>query len=122
MKNAMILAVLLLALALHLVAGVLVGTRRTPLPLLPMLNLAVAVCIIGYWIPLWYSYATRGIIWYASDQAVPAYAIAVCVLSVLALAGRFRGVVPHWIVFGVDAAVLAVAAFYFMFGGIKRLI
>ncbi len=122
MKNATILVLLLNVVALHLVVGVMVSTRRTQLPLLPLLNLAVAVCIVGYWVPLWYAYATRGIIWYANDQLVPLYAFMVCLLSGLALAGRYRGSVPHWIVFGVDAAVLVVASLYFMTGSIKRLI
>lgn len=122
MKDATILALVVFALVLHLLVGVLVGTRRTDLPLLPLLNVAVALCVLGYWIPRWYAYATKGIIWYASDQLVPFYAIVVCLLSGVALAGRYRGSVPHWIVFGVDAAVLLAAALYFMSGPIKRLI
>jgi len=122
MKDATILVLVLLALGLHLFVGVMVSTRRTDLPLLPLLNLAVALCVLGYWIPRWYAYATQGIIWYASDQLVPFSAIVICLLSGVALAGRYRGSVPHWIVFGIDAAVLLAASLYFMTGSIKRLI
>lgn len=121
-KNATILALVLLVLAVHLIVGVLVGTRRTNLPLLPVLNLAIALCVIGYWIPRWYASAVNGIIWYASDQLVPLYAVLVCLLSGVALQGRYRGSALHWIVFGVDAAVLLVAAWFFMTFSMKRLI
>ena len=40
-------------------------------PLLPMLNLAVAACVLAYWAHKWYGYLTRDITWYASDQAIP---------------------------------------------------
>ena len=45
-----------------------------------------------------------------------------CVLSGFALAGRYRGTVPHWIVFGVDSAVLIAFAIFMMTFRLKRLI
>ena len=112
MNDASIAVLVWCVLALHLAVGIVVRTRRSDLPLLPLLNLVVALCIVGYWIPRWYSYAAKGIAWHATDQLVPLYAILVCLLSGFALAGRYRGMLPHWVVFGVDAAVLVAFAIY----------
>ena len=124
-----------IGIAAHLaVGGVGIATRRTagplvhplpsPWPLLPLLNLAVVACVLAYWAREWYSYLARGITWYASDQAVPLYAACVAVAAGLALVGRFDGRVGQsiqWIAFGVDAFVLAGAAFYLTFMRINRL-
>ena len=112
----------------HLVVGIMTLRRPAELParpLLPLLNLAVAVCVLVYWAREWYGYLTRDITWYATDQLVPAYAIAVAVASGLALAGRYDNRFTHeiqWLVFGVDALVLTGAVFYFTFARFDRMI
>ncbi len=121
MSDAAIVVLVWSAIAMHLAVAVAVRSRRSDLTLLPILNLVVALCVLGYWIPRWYSYVTKGIIWYATDQLVPLYAIMVCVLSGFALAGRYRGTVPHWIVFGVDSAVLIAFAIFMITFKLKRL-
>jgi len=116
-----------IGVAAHLV--VLVAMLRRPAvlesrPLLPLLNLAVAACVLAYWINEWYGYVARGITWYASDQALPAYAALVAILCALALTGRFDGRLAHgfqWLVFVVDAIVFAGAAFYLSFARFDRM-
>ena len=122
MRDATIVVLVWCAIAAHVAVAVVVRSRRSDLPLLPILNLVVAICVLGYWIPRWYSYVVKGIIWYATDQLVPLYAIMVCVLSGYTLAGRYRGTVPHWIVFGVDSAVLIAFAIFMMTFRLQRLI
>jgi len=116
-----------LGLAAHVAVGV-VALRRpagSPAhPLLSLLNLTVAVCVLAYWARAWYGYVARGVTWYASDQLMPLYAAAVAVVSGLALAGRFDGRLGHgfqWLAFGVDALALAGAALYLTFARFDRL-
>ncbi len=90
MNDSTIKPLVIFAMLVHIVVGIVVGTRRSDRPLLPLLNLLVALCILGYWIPRWYSYVARSITWYATDQLVPVYALLVCVLCGLALTGRLR--------------------------------
>jgi hypothetical protein len=112
----------------HLVVGIVALRRHAELParpLLSMLNLAVALCLLVYWVREWYGYLAHDITWYATDQLVPAYAIVVALASALALAGRYDGRVTHWfqwLVFGVDALVLTGAVFYFTFVRFDRMI
>ena len=119
-----------IGVAAHLVVGVMAlrrpaGLSAPPLlPLVPLLNLAVAVCVLGYWAHDWYGYLMRGVTWYASDQLVPLYAAVVAVLSALALAGRYDGRLAHgfqWFVFAVDALVLVAAALFLTFARFNRL-
>lgn len=117
MKNSSLAVVVWLAIVAHVVVAAMVKTRWTERPLLVALNLVVALCTLAYWIPRWYSYATKGIMWYASDQLIPLYALVVCVLSALALTGQYRGALPHWMVFAID--VLALAAFALFMGTFK---
>ncbi len=122
MSDPIILLLTWLALALHVLV-MLPGVRRlTSLPLLPLLNLAVALCVLAYWIPRWYSYFFQGIRWYATDQLLPLYAVVVCVLAGLTLSGRYAGTVPHWMVLAIDALVLLAAALFFTFFRMDRLI
>ncbi len=121
MTDATIKPLVFLVLAAHIAVGIAVPSRRTARPLLPLLNLVMALAVIAYWVPRWYSYVARGITWYATDQLVPAYAILVCLLSGLALSGRYRGMVPHWLVFGLDAAVLVAFAAFILSGPFKRM-
>jgi hypothetical protein len=117
-----------IGLAAHLVVGVAMLRRPAELasrPLLPMLNLALAACVLAYWVREWYGYATRGIAWYATDQLAPLYAAAVAVMAILALTGRFDGRSAHWIqwiVFTVDALILTAASLYLTFARFDRMI
>jgi hypothetical protein len=116
--------------AVHLVIGVVVLRRSTmlathpSLPLLPLLNAAVAACVLAYWAHTWYGYVARGVTWYASDQFVPLYAAAVAIVAGLALAGRFDSRLLHWcqwFAFAIDAITLLVAALYLSFVRFNRL-
>ncbi|MEP7066593.1 MAG: hypothetical protein ABI889_11210 [Gemmatimonadota bacterium] len=112
----------------HLAVGIATLRRPAALParpLLPLLNLALALCVLAYWARAWYEYAARGITWYASDQLMPMYAVIVAILSALAFAGRYDGRLAHsfqWFAFGVDALVLAGAALYLTFARFDRMI
>ena len=116
-----------IGVAAHLV--VLVAMLRRPAvlesrPLLPLLNLAVAACVLAYWINEWYGYVAHGITWYASDQLLPACAALVAIACALALTGRFDGRLAHgfqWLVFVVDAIVFAGAALYLSFARFDRM-
>jgi hypothetical protein len=116
-----------IGVAAHLVVGVLVLRRSAAVsshPLLPLLNFAVAVCVLAYWAHAWYGYAARGITWYASDQVAPLYAAVIAAASGLALAGRYHGRLSHWIqwvAFAVDALTFTGAAFYLTFVRFDRL-
>ena len=99
--------------------------ERSPHRLLALLNLAIAICVLAYWAQVWYGYVARGITWYATDQLLPLYAIAVAVASGLALTGRFVGRLAfgiQWFVFAVDAIVFIAAALYLTFARFDRLI
>jgi hypothetical protein len=104
-------------------AGVLVATRyrRSDVRLVPSLNLVMAMCVLLYWMPRWYSYV-KGVAWYATDQLLPLYALLVCVVSGLALSGHYRGTTPHWILFGLHALVCVAAAVFLGTFRITRLI
>jgi hypothetical protein len=114
--------------AAHLCVGFIVLRRPAALSahrLLPLLNFAIAMCVLAYWARAWYGYTARGITWYASDQIVPLCAVAVAIASGLVLAGRSDGRLAgtfQWLVFGVDALVLIVAALYLTFARFDRLI
>lgn len=110
-----------LAVAVHAAVMVAVRRRMTGFSVVPLVNLATALCVLAYWVPRWYGYATRGITWYVSDQALPLCAILVCVLSGMSLAGRYHGTLPHWLVFGVDGLALLAAALFFTFFKMNRL-
>ena len=109
-------------LVLHLVVGVLAFRRGPPPTLLVWLNLATGLGVLVYWVPRWYSYLADGIVWYATDQLLPLYALLVCLLSVLTLANRVSGHRLHWLVFGLHAIVLLVAALFLTFFRVNRLI
>ena len=63
MSDAAIIVLVWFAIVAHVAVAYAVRMRRSDLPLLPMLNLLVAMCVLGYWIPRWYSYVAKGIIW-----------------------------------------------------------
>ena len=118
----MIKVVVWIAFVVHLLVGGLALRRTSGVGLLPLLNLATAGCVLAYWMTRWYSYIFHGIIWYATDQLMPLYALLVCVLSVLALTGRYDGTWPHWIAFVVHTLVLVAALFFFTFVRFNRMI
>ncbi len=122
MNNALLIATSWLAVTLHLVVAVLVLRRMSELPLVPLMNLAVAGCVLLYWMRQWYGYLFRGITWYVADQWLPLCALCVCVLCVFTLAGKYRGALPHAIIFGIDTAVLLAAAIFFTVFRMDRMI
>ena len=81
-----------------------------------------SACVLVYWMRNWYSYLFHGITWYASDQWMPLYALGVCVLAGLTLAGKYRGAVPHALIFGSHTLVLIAAALFFTFFRMDRMI
>ncbi|HTE47519.1 MAG TPA: hypothetical protein VK636_19915, partial [Gemmatimonadaceae bacterium] len=96
--------------------------RPSSIPLVPLMNLIVALCVLGYWVQRWYSYVFKGITWYATDQLVPAYALMALVIAALAISGRLSAPLPNWLIFGIDAIVIVAAALFFTFVRIDRLI
>lgn len=109
------------AVIAHLTAGVLSWRRGSALPLLPLINLAVAACVVVYWMVRWYGVIARGILWYATDQLLPLYALAVCLFSGLALAGKVVAAPVHWVIFCLQFLVLIAAALFFTFFKITRM-
>ncbi len=110
-----------LGLLVHLVVGFLVLRRLGSPRLLPLLNLMIAGAVLVYWIRQWYDYLFGGILWYATDQLMPLYALIVVVVASLSLAGRYQGTVFHWVVFGVDTTVFIVAVYLATFLRFNRL-
>jgi hypothetical protein len=102
-----------IALALHIVVGIVTLRSEGWRPWLPLLNLTIAVCVLAYWASRWYGYLFRGVIWYASDQVIPLYALLVCVLAVLSLTGRSRVVGLNWAAFTIHV-VVAIGAVLFV--------
>ena len=121
MKNVLPALIAWLALAAHVVVFVIVRRRSTDVPVVAMLNLAVALCILAYWAQKWYSYIARDITWYVTDQLVPLYAIVVCVLAGVTLTTRLRLTVPHWVVFSIDTFVFVGAVLFFSFFRMTKL-
>ena len=110
------------AVIAHLAFGVVSWRRGSALPLLPLINLAVAACVVAYWIVRWYGVIAHGIIWYANDQLLPLYALAVCVFSALALGGKVVAQPVHWVIFCLQSLVLIAAALFFTFFKMTRMI
>ena len=121
MSDAAIVALVWLAVAAHGAVAAFAWRRPGGAPLVPLLNLVVALCVVAYWAQRWYGYATRGITWYASDQLMPLYAIVVASLAVTGLAGRHSASALHWIAFGIDALMLLAAALVLSFFRTNRL-
>ena len=111
-----------LAVIVHVVIGVLAWRRGSAVPLLPIINLATAACVVAYGLNDWYGIITRGITWYATDQLLPLYALAVCVFSILSLAGKVVGTPVHWTIFTLQLLVLIAAALFFTFVKFTRMI
>lgn len=113
MKNVVPVLIVWSGLAAHVAVLVLVRRRSSDAPVVAMLNLAVALCVLAYWVQKWYSYIVHNITWYYTDQLVPLYAILVCILSAVTLSTRHTLTIPHWVVFSIDAFVLVGAALFF---------
>lgn len=121
MNNSLLVAIVWLALWAHIAAGVATRRHIGSLPWLPLVNLIAGIGVLAYWIPRWYSYISKGITWYASDQLVPLYALVVCITAGIAVSQRSGDGVFTWLVFGVDTLVLIGAALFFTFFRMNRL-
>jgi hypothetical protein len=121
MDDATIRAITWLALGIQLVVGAAVLRHKAPASLIPLLNLIAGGAVLVYWGRRWFDYLFRGITWYLTDQWIPAYALLVCVLAGLTLAGRFQGTAAHWLIFGLNTLVLLGAALFFSFFRMNRL-
>ncbi len=121
MSDAAILVLTWICFAIHLTVAVAARRHLAPRPLIPMVNAAVAVAVLAYWVTRWYSYIFQGIKWYASDQALPLYAVIVLALSVATLVGSFKGTVIHGAILSIDGVALLAAALFFTFFKLDRL-
>ncbi len=114
-----IAAIAWVGLLLHLVVGVLALRSTGARPLVAWVNLITAACVILYWAQRWYLYLFRGVVWYATDQLVPLYAIAVCVLAAGTLGGRFAATTANGLVMLLHTVVFIGAALFLTFFKIK---
>ena len=115
MTNFQFAALAWTAFALHIVVGIVTVRSEGRRPWLPLLNLTIAICVLAYWASRWYGYLFRGVIWYASDQAIPLYAVLVCVLAVTSLSGRHRLVALDWAAFAIHSVVVVGAVLFVTF-------
>lgn len=121
MSNAAVTTLSWLAVIAHISVGILAWRLGSPFPLLPIINLVTAGCVVLYWIPRWTAALSKGTTIYASDQLLPAYAIAVCVVSVLALTGRASWNGLHWFLFAIHSIACIAAALFFSSFKMNRL-
>jgi hypothetical protein len=110
-----------IALGLHIGAGFVALRSGRPRPVVPLLNLTSALCVLAYWGYRWWGYLFRGVTWYASDQLIPLYALLVCVLALVTLSGRPPAVALNWIVFLFHTVVLVAALLFIKFFRLNRL-
>ncbi len=122
MSDFIITGIVYLALAAHIVVGVVAWRRFSTLPLVPVLNFIMAFGVLVYWVQRWYDALTKGIKLDATDQLLPAYATLVCILSVLFLAGKITTSVPNWIVFVLHLLAVEAALLFMLNFKITRLI
>ena len=101
-----------LFLATHLIVGVITWRYHSALRNLPWLNLVTAGVVVAYWMKRWYDVLVNGILWYGKDQLLPAYALVVCIISLLALTRRVTLVPLHWTFFALHLIVLIGAAVF----------
>ena len=121
MSDSAVRVIAWLALAIHLLVGAAVLRHKAPVSALAIVNLVAGALVLVYWGRRWFGYLFRGITWYAADQLIPAYALLVCVLAVLTLLGRYRGVGAHGLIFVLDTLVLIGAVLFFTFFRMTRL-
>jgi hypothetical protein len=122
MNNTALIAFTWCAVAVHVLVAIAALRRWTTLPLVPALNLAVSLCLLAYWLVEWYGYLFRNITWYPSEQWLPLYALLACVLSLLAITGRYDTPVLSWTVFIMHSLTLLAAAVFFSLFKMDRLI
>jgi hypothetical protein len=108
-------------LLVHVVVGLVAWRRLSDLPLVPLVNVAVALCVLGYWVVEWFGYVFKGITWYWNDQLVPLYAVAALSVAALALAGRLHVAWPNVVVFSIHALISLMAVLYVSFFRMGRL-
>ena len=120
--NVLLTVLTWIAVIVH-VSVAFVAWRRSPsLPVIAITNLVVGLGVLGYWVPRWYSYFAKGILWYYTDQLVPLYALIVVAMAVATIAGRVQATVINWLFFGVNTLVIVAAALFFSVFRMKRLI
>lgn len=119
MTDTVVATLVWIALALHIVVLIVTLRSAGSRPLVPLLNLAVALSVLGYWVSRWYSYVFQGVTWSASDQIIPLYALLVCALSLLSLSGRYQAL--NWIAFGIHSVVILGAVLFVTFFRMDRL-
>lgn len=110
--DAMAALALCLVLAAHIVLGALSLRDHAALRYLPWLNLVTAGAVVAYWVRRWYDVLVNGILWYGTDQLLPAYAIVVCIVSLLAITRRATLVPLHWTFFTLHLIVVIAAAVF----------
>jgi hypothetical protein len=120
MKDSSITVLLAIALLAHLLIGFAVGKKIYPLVPLVLINLSIALAVLGYWAGKWYSYIFQDIQWYLSDQWLPLYAALVCCVAIGHFAGKIHPAL-HWGIFVIDLAVILAAFLFFMFFKISKL-
>lgn len=110
MSNAAVLALAWVTVIVHVAVGSSPGRDLQQFPLIPLVNLAVAACVLLYWGRRWYSYPFNGIAWYGTDQRVALYAVALCALSEGAIAGLIAGTKAHRLVLAVNGLTCVATA------------
>lgn len=121
MTNTQFTAVAWIALLAHIVIGVLTYRRMSSAQLIPLLNVGVALCVLGYCLTRWYGNVFRGIVWYWTDQVLPLYAILSLCAAVMALTGRMQITWPNTAVFAGNALVSAAAVVFVSTFRVNRL-
>ena len=115
MTNVLFATLAWIALALHIVVGIVTLRSGGWRLWLPLLNLTIAVCVLAYWASRWYGYLFRGVIWYASDQLIPLYALFVVALTVMSLSGRYKAVALNWVAFAIHSVAVVGAVLFVTF-------
>ncbi len=110
-----------LGFALHLLAALAALRHWTTAPAVATANFLFGLAILSYWGVRWFGYLFRGVTWYVADQALPAYALAVCVVAGLALFSRFPSITANWVILALDGLALLAAGMFFTFFRITRL-
>jgi hypothetical protein len=121
MKDSSIAVLLSIALLAHLLIGFAVGKKIYPLTPLVLINLSIALAVLGYWAGKWYSYIFDGIQWYIADQWLPLYAALICCAAIGYFAGKIIYPVLHWGIFVIDLAVIVAALLFFLLFKINKL-
>lgn len=122
MSDTAILALSWIFFILHLAVVIVTARHWSTLPLVPFVNAVTAAGVLIYWMTKWYSYLFQGIKWYATDQAIPLYALVVITFSLAALLGTFKSTVLNNVFLGIDGSVLLAAALFFTFFRMDRMI